>query len=100
MPLLEVPTRRKRHWSGPVAAIGVGSILVSLGWQAAAMAAVPGLAVCRNDAVRYCAGIDRSGGPERACLRQHAANLSRHCWIALEGERSGDGTGDGRGTAR
>lgn len=97
---LEVRRRRKRHWSDPVAAVWVSSILVSLGWQAAAVAAVPSLAVCRTDALRYCATIDRSGAPERACLRQHATDLSRHCRIALQGERSLGATGDRRGTAR
>ncbi len=96
--------RRGQRWINLGSSIGLGSILLSLAWQAAAAgpnaAGESSLRACRSDALRYCASLDRSGDPERACLGQYSNNLSRPCRVALDGKQQLSGAGDVSGVAR
>lgn len=92
-----------RRWARSGALVGC---LLALG-MAQAHARDPGidpgtgaLRACRRDAEKYCSGLDRMGGGERACLRQFYLNLSKPCQAALDAAARPAGEGDGSGPAQ
>jgi hypothetical protein len=80
-------------------AIAAAMILPSLAF--AEPGAGPMHGACKNDIQTLCAGVERGGGRIRDCMRQHQAQISTACKVAIADrmlERSGQRGARAQGT--
>ncbi len=57
----------------------------------AASAAVS--AACRDDAIKFCRDVIRNETKRQACMKQHAAQLSKKCIDAIKADKAANGSG-------
>ena len=80
-------------------ALAAVMIVPTLAWAEPGSGPMQG--ACRNDVQTLCAGVERGGGRIRDCMRQHHAQISAACKIAIADrmlERSGQRGARAQGT--
>jgi hypothetical protein len=78
---------------------GIGAVLLSCTLSATVFAAEVGPSprqACAADAHSLCQGIKPGGGRIKACIRDHASQLSEGCKAAIEAHRAGRQQSDNR----
>ena len=69
--------------------IGVLAILLGLaGSQPAVAVSAAVSAACRGDAIRLCGSVIHDEAQRRACMHDHASELSKGCIAAIRADRS------------